>query len=174
MGSSVRVNQAGISERRDQIGQSEPGHMDGRWGSGHWHRAARALGILSAAVLTIAAKPAPNYGPPPYQLDAIKLAEDHFRTRLIDPESARFEWPFMFVSGTFKPMFKKRQSGFWTCGRVNSRNPMGGYSGAVPVFVLINSGKVVMAELGDPMGDPTPASVICDDAKKKGELPVAK
>lgn len=81
-----------------------------------------------------------------------KAAEGAVRERLIDPDSARFEWPYGFLNGYWKPVLQKRILGNWTCGRVNARNRMGGYAGssafvvvlddqANPLYVEIGTGK---------------------------------
>lgn len=46
--------------------------------------------------------------------------EPAIREELMDPESARFEWPFFFSA---------QSNGWATCGYVNSKNSMGGYVG---------------------------------------------
>jgi len=69
--------------------------------------------------------------------------------RLIDPESARIEWTRGFVLGSWKPMFAPRIDGYWTCGRINARNRMGGYTGSTAfVVVLGREGSVRYVEIG--------------------------
>ena len=55
-------------------------------------------------------------------------AEAALRARLIDPDSAKIEWPYGFLYGTWKPPFSKRIEGYWTCGLINARNRMGAYT----------------------------------------------
>ncbi len=76
-------------------------------------------------------------------------AENALRARLIDPESARIDWTHGFLLGSWKPFMSKRIDGYWTCGLVNARNRMGGYTGSTAfVVVLDSSGYVQYAELG--------------------------
>ena len=56
--------------------------------------------------------------------------------RLIDPSSAKVEWPFNFRFGTWKPILQSKIEGYWTCGFVNARNRMGGYTGK-SYFVVV-------------------------------------
>ncbi len=76
-------------------------------------------------------------------------SESALRARLIDPESARIEWPYGFLVGSWKPMFAKRVEGYWTCGLINARNRMGGYTGSTSfVVVLGGEGTVRYLEMG--------------------------
>ncbi len=78
-----------------------------------------------------------------------RVAEQAVVSRLIDPESARIEFPYGFMSGTWKPLFQKRIEGYWTCGRVNAKNRMGGYTGSTSfVVVLSPSAAIEYVELG--------------------------
>lgn len=77
-------------------------------------------------------------------------AEKALRNRLIDPESARIEWPHGFLMGTWKPLFAKPIDGYWTCGSVNARNRMGGYTGTTAFVVVLDpSGYVKYSEVGE-------------------------
>lgn len=78
-----------------------------------------------------------------------RVAEQAVVSRLIDPESARIEWPYGFMSGTWKPVFQKKIEGYWTCGRVNAKNRMGGYTGSTSFVVVLTPSSVVQyVELG--------------------------
>lgn len=78
-----------------------------------------------------------------------RAAEKAVVSRLIDPESARIEFPYGFMNGTWKPVFQKKIEGYWTCGRVNAKNRMGGYTGSTSFVVVLNpSGGVQYVELG--------------------------
>lgn len=78
-----------------------------------------------------------------------RKAEASLRGRLVDPDSARIEWPFGFTYGTWKPVLAKRLEGYWTCGLINARNRMGGYTGATSfVVVLDRAGNVQYADMG--------------------------
>lgn len=72
-----------------------------------------------------------------------QTAEREVRSRLIDPSSAQFEWPFGFIYGTWKPFLGRRVEGYWTCGRVNARNRMGGYVGSTAFVVVMGDEKSV-------------------------------
>lgn len=69
--------------------------------------------------------------------------------KLIDPESGRIEWPYGFLYGTWKPLLGKRVDGYWTCGLINARNRMGGYTGTTYFVVVLDpSGRVQYADMG--------------------------
>jgi hypothetical protein len=76
--------------------------------------------------------------------------EAALKARLIDPDSARIEWPRGFLYGTWKPVLSKRVEGYWTCGLINARNRMGGYTGSTAfVVVLDKKGSVSFVDMGD-------------------------
>ncbi|HEY0312293.1 MAG TPA: SHOCT domain-containing protein [Allosphingosinicella sp.] len=76
-------------------------------------------------------------------------AEAALRGKLIDPDSARIEWPHGFLYGTWKPLLSKRIDGYWSCGLINARNRMGGYTGSTSfVVVLDRSGWVQFTDIG--------------------------
>ncbi|WOF44369.1 SHOCT domain-containing protein [Sphingopyxis indica] len=76
--------------------------------------------------------------------------EEAVKSLLIDPGSAQFEWPYGFLDGYWKPFLRKRVNGLVTCGRVNARNRMGGYTGPTYfVVVMDRSGAVLFKELGE-------------------------
>ncbi|MEN1959090.1 SHOCT domain-containing protein [Luteimonas sp. MJ246] len=78
-----------------------------------------------------------------------RAAEQALRSRLIDPESARIEWPYGFLYGSWKPPFQKKIDGYWTCGLVNARNRMGGYTGSTSFVAVVSSaGAVQYVETG--------------------------
>lgn len=79
-----------------------------------------------------------------------KNAEAAIKSGLFDPSSAQIEWPYGFTMGAWKPLLRKRISGYFTCGRVNAKNRMGGYVGSTAfVVVLDHSGKVLFKDIGD-------------------------
>lgn len=85
----------------------------------------------------------------PDQAQFRRVAEQAVVSRLIDPDSARIEWPYGFMNGTWKPVFQKKIEGYWTCGRVNAKNRMGGYTGNTSFVVVLDpSGVVQYVELG--------------------------
>lgn len=76
-------------------------------------------------------------------------AEAAVRARLVDPDSARFEWPYGFTRGGYKPFLQKRIFGNVTCGIVNARNRMGGYAGSHSFAVVLDdSGVPLYVEIG--------------------------
>ena len=78
-----------------------------------------------------------------------RVAEQAVVSRLIDPESARIEFPYGFMSGAWKPLFQKKIEGYWTCGRVNAKNRMGGYTGSTSFVVVLSPNAAVQyVELG--------------------------
>lgn len=77
-------------------------------------------------------------------------SESALRARLIDPASAQIEWPYGFLLGSWRPVFSKRIDGYWTCGTVNARNRMGGYTGRTSFVVVLDpGGSVVYADIGE-------------------------
>jgi len=77
-------------------------------------------------------------------------SETSLRARLIDPDSARIEWPYGFTYGTWKPILAKRVEGYWTCGSINARNRMGGYTGSTSFVVVLDAnGLVQFVDMGE-------------------------
>ena len=77
-------------------------------------------------------------------------SETSLRARLIDPDSARIEWPYGFTYGTWKPILSKRVEGYWTCGSINARNRMGGYTGSTSFVVVLDAnGLVQFVDMGE-------------------------
>ena len=65
-------------------------------------------------------------------------AERGLKSKLIDPQSAIVEMPFDFIWGTWTPAFSKTGfEGFMTCGSVNAKNRMGGYTGATSFISVV-------------------------------------
>ena len=117
--------------------------------------------------------PAPSdVGPVPTFQDAVRLGETSLRASLIDPDSAHIEWPYNFVSGSLKALLGKRRAGFFTCGRVNAKNRMGGYTGQSWFLIVENSGVVTMLDMGQSDGVDT-ATASCAAFVKNGQLPPA-
>lgn len=76
-------------------------------------------------------------------------SEAALRAHLIDPDSARIEWPHGFTRGTWKPFLSKPIEGYWSCGLINARNRMGGYVGAAAFVVVLDpQGTVKYSEMG--------------------------
>ncbi len=63
--------------------------------------------------------------------------------RLIDPQSAIIEMPYDFIYGAWTPAFTgSRYEGFMTCGTVNAKNRMGGYTGSTYFISVIDESGV--------------------------------
>lgn len=76
-------------------------------------------------------------------------AESSLRSKLIDPDSARIEWTHGFLLGYWRPFLSRRIEGYWTCGLINARNRMGGYTGSTAFVVVLNpGGQVLYSEIG--------------------------
>jgi len=77
-------------------------------------------------------------------------AEAAVRAKLVDPNSAEFEWPNGFTQGWWKPFLAKRIYGHITCGWVNAKNRMGGYAGRSAFVVLLDDQhNVEFAQIGE-------------------------
>jgi membrane-associated protease RseP (regulator of RpoE activity) len=113
-----------------------------------------------------------DYGAQPTWEDFKAIGEHDLRSRLIDPESARIEWPYLAVKGSLKPFLGRTVFGYWACGLVNARNRMGGYTGATFFLIMEKDGVVSSLDIGQVNGMDT-ASITCADAQKKGTLPPA-
>lgn len=85
----------------------------------------------------------------PDMLSFKRAAEQSLRSRLFDPDSARIEWPYGFLNGSWKPPFQKKIDGYWTCGLVNAKNRMGGYVGTKSFVAVVSpAGAVQYVETG--------------------------
>lgn len=129
-----------------------------------------AFAILIALPDPSAAAKAPlDAGPRPTQEDSMRIGEQAIRQRMLDPDAAKIEWPYLFTSGTLSSMFGKPTAGFWTCGLVNGKNRYGGYSGQTWFLIMINNGVVNSLDIGTP-GEISSATASCPDFLKKGLL----
>jgi hypothetical protein len=88
-----------------------------------------------------------NYGPEPDWERYKTLGEAAVRSQLIDPESARISWPYGYVKRGFTPLLSKRVYGYATCGLVNARNRMGGYTGDAVFAMVIDYDHVLYVEI---------------------------
>lgn len=132
-----------------------------------------AFTILLAVPDPSAAAKAPtaplDAGTRPTQEDSMRIGEQAIRQRMLDPEAAKIEWPYLFTSGTLSSMFGKPTAGFWTCGLINGKNRYGGYSGQTWFLIMINDGVVNSLDIGTP-GEISSATASCPDLLKKGLL----
>lgn len=70
-------------------------------------------------------------------------AERGVRGRLIDPQSAIIEMPYDFIYGSWSPSFSNsRYEGYMTCGTVNAKNRMGGYTGSTYFISVVGDNGV--------------------------------
>jgi hypothetical protein len=111
-----------------------------------------------------------DFGKQPSFSEAVTVGETYVKQRLVDPESARFDWPYNFVADSLKSAFGKRRTGYWTCGYVNARNRMGGYSGRSLLFIMVRDGQVIDYDL-DPGDGLSIAGATCGDAIKHNRFP---
>jgi len=132
----------------------------------------RNLAIIVLAAMTIGAAPITqaDVGPPPSWESAVAMGTAAIKARLTDPDSARIEWPYNFIPGALRARIGKRQTGYWTCGYVNSRTISGGYGGRRAFLIMLNSGTVISLSIGEADGL-DPAGQTCPDAIKRGMLP---
>jgi Short C-terminal domain len=65
--------------------------------------------------------------------------------RLIDPNSAIIELPYDYIYGTWTSGFGRTSvEGFITCGTVNARNRMGGYTGSTYFVSVVNETGIAL------------------------------
>lgn len=112
---------------------------------------------------------ASDIGAAPTWTQAVALGEAALKANLIDPSSAQIEWPYNFTPGSLKALLGKRRSGYYTCGYVNARNRMGGYSGRSWFLILIRDGVVSSLDIGTVDGIDT-ATATCPNLVAKGLL----
>lgn len=97
--------------------------------------------IIAAVALTIASV---GLASEPTAEELSLIVEPAIKARLVDPESARFRWPYSFFQA---------RNGTITCGRVNSRNRMGGYGGEVFFVLVFNRGQAPYFNMAEYEGD---------------------
>ena len=92
-----------------------------------------------------------DYGPPPTEAEFFRVAEEEIRNSLIDPDSGRFDWPNPIVRGYWPETGYSRAGyfGYFTCGRINARNRMGGYTGRKPFAVVYRYGRILYSNIAD-------------------------
>jgi len=111
-----------------------------------------------------------EYGPAPNWVRYKELGESAIRAMLLDPESARFTWTYGYRRDGFQPFATHKRYGYATCGYVNAKNRMGGYTGQTAFVVVIDYDRVVYAEIGKPSGSDM-LSEACDEAAAAGKFP---
>jgi len=105
------------------------------------------------------------------QRQMMEVAEAAVRNRLIDPQSAQFDWPYSFINGWWKPLLGKKKVGWVTCGYVNSRNRFGGYVGRTAFAVVVNDGAATFVDIGRQGRDFDLITLQCEKFMKR--LPTA-
>jgi hypothetical protein len=73
--------------------------------------------------------------------------EQALREKLIDPRSSEFRWPHGFALSSWRPSLSKKVEGYVTCGTVNSKNRMGGYTGNQYFVVVLKDYKVIYSDI---------------------------
>jgi hypothetical protein len=99
--------------------------------------------VLSAAPAMAADAPAPDYGAPVVYDDGVRIGETFVKKDLLDPYSAKFTWPYLFVPFTEKVPLFRRTTGYATCFTQNAKNAMGGYVGVHTYRIIIRDGNVI-------------------------------
>ena len=94
-----------------------------------------------------AAGAAPDY-------HALRLAaEAELRTKLIDPDSAKFQWPLGFAYGSWRPTIYPRMTGYLGCGMVNVKDRFGSDAGVRWFSAIVrDDGKVALAHIDHTVG----------------------
>lgn len=123
--------------------------------------------LFGVAILLAASTASVDPGPEPSWQQATTLGNQALLSRLVDPESARVAWPYGFFGGSLKGLLTKRTAGWITCGLVNAKNQMGGYTGALPFLIVIKDGQVAELDIGSP-DEIDAASATCPSLVKKG------
>jgi len=110
-----------------------------------------------------ASVPISSDGPdtPPSWSRVRAATEAAIRQRLVDPDSAKIEWPNGFRWGVYKPPFQKRLDRWVTCGNVNARNRMGGYVGDHAFIVVYANGGVERLDMDSGTDRLALVNVIC-------------
>lgn len=121
------------------------------------------------AFLAVGAEQPTAYGSPPAWEDAVRLGNAAIARTLIDPESARIEWPYTLIGGTLTLRKRQPEHGWYTCGYVNAKNRLGGYVGREPFLVMFQGGQPSIVEVGGRGGGGV-AEATCADLAKKGWL----
>lgn len=74
-----------------------------------------------------------------------QMVEASVRSQLVDPDSAKFKWPYGFMQGVWRT--PKKYEGLITCGIVNARNRMGGFAGDSMFAAVINGGQIAYLDV---------------------------
>ena len=137
-------------EQRDKLAAFVTDYTDGKFID--WKKAADAYFSWRNGKPYVYVEPESYYARQEREYSILrKQVESRILGQLVDPDSAKFEWPFGFINGSWKPdLFSKRISGLLTCGYVNSKNRMGGYTGRMTFAVVINDGTIRHLSIDSP------------------------
>lgn len=108
-------------------------------------------------------------GPRPSEQEFVEKATQKLLSSFFDPSAAVVEWPNGLAGGWWKPILSKKIPGWFTCGRVNGKNRMGGYVGFHSFVAVMYNGSVVYTEVGSGNYDLLEAQ--CLKAVSNGILP---
>ena len=129
--------------------------------------------LLAMPVSVQAGILAPRSTPEPIDIgveptfEQIKLeVEARTADLLVDPESARFKYPYM----TVEQRGSKHPNGWATCAMVNARNSMGGYTGYQIVLIRFVQGKVVFFNIVD--DSIAERQFLCGDMPSRAQAPI--
>ena len=128
-------------------------------------QAALAFVAFALAVSPLQARELPPEPPRPDWEVAAEAAMSAMRASFFDPDSITIEWVSGFAWGYYKPLIGKRVFGWLTCGNVNARNRMGGYTGAQGFVVVHTPDGDTTVILGAYPGNST-------DTCYRGKVPV--
>lgn len=92
------------------------------------------------------------------------LAEAAILDKLVDPDSAKFRWPYDFTYGEWRT--PKKYEGYLTCGMVNARNRMGGFTGFQYFAVVIKDDAISYIDL-DNGARPGINAYLCEKASSR-------
>ncbi|OYW50747.1 MAG: hypothetical protein B7Z34_02670 [Novosphingobium sp. 12-62-10] len=79
----------------------------------------------------------------------MQAAQAEISSSLVDPGSAVYTWPYTFEIIEENPLFGQRTKRWRTCGTLNARNKMGGYSGTSFVIAEFEGGKLAATGVGE-------------------------
>ena len=97
---------------------------------------------IALAVLLASAPVDVDIGPPPTMAEFSALAEPALASRLRDPQSAVFRWPYQLVAGP---------AGYFTCGLIHARDNRGRYSDRW-VSAVVAKGQLINYQSADSNG----------------------
>jgi hypothetical protein len=130
------------------------------------------MGAVPQALAADKDDPPYVYGPAPDWVKYKHMGEAAIRGLLVNPDAARFEWPYGYRQSSWKPGFKARRHGYTSCGYV-SHFGKDGDAGQAAFVVVIDHDRVVYADLGKSSGNSF-IDRICDYLMHQGAFPLAR